>query len=186
VAGANTAFIFPPPFDGSTVAPSGVGPGQEIELSAEVQPLPEISSLAPATGTIVGGTEVTITGKNLSGATAVKFGKIPASSFTVDSETQITATAPAVSAPGAVDLNVTTAGGVSPTVRVDRFTYTACVVPKLKGRKLDVGRALLRKAGCKLGRVVGKRPRTGRVVRQSARPGKVLPRGAAVGVVLAR
>src|ERR1043166_1689358 len=30
VAGASTAFIFPPPFDGSTVAPSGVGPGAEV------------------------------------------------------------------------------------------------------------------------------------------------------------
>ncbi len=185
VAGASTAFIFPPPFDGSTVAPSGVGTGQELELSAEVQPLAEITSLTPAFGSIAGGVEVKITGKNLAGATAVKFGTIPAAGFTVDSETQITATAPAATAPGRVDVTVTTQGGVSSAVRADRFTYTACVVPKLKGKKLKADRIALRKAGCRLGRVTGTRSKQAKVVRQSASPGKVLPRGAAVNVKLA-
>ena len=38
VAGASYGFVFPPPFDGATVAPSGTVSGKEIELSAEVQP----------------------------------------------------------------------------------------------------------------------------------------------------
>jgi IPT/TIG domain len=184
VAGASTAFIFPPPFDGSTVAPSGVGPGEEIQLSAEVQPLAEVSSLSPGRGSIAGGTKVVITGENLAGATAVKFGEAPAETFAVDSETQITATTPKVTAPGEVDVTITTAGGVSETVRSDRFSYTACVVPKLKGKKLKADRVALRKAGCKLGKVSGARSKTAKVVRQSAKPGKVLPRGAAVNVRL--
>ncbi len=185
VAGASTAFIFPPPFDGSTVAPSGVGQGQEIELSAEVHPLAEITSLTPASGSIAGGAKVKITGKNLAGATAVKFGSIPATNFTVDSETQITATAPATTVRGKVDVSVTTQGGVSTPVRSGQFTYTACVVPKLKGKTLKANRVALGKAGCKLGRVSGPRSKRARVVRQSAAPGKVLPRGAAVNVKLA-
>jgi hypothetical protein len=184
VAGASTAFIFPPPFDGSTVAPSGVEPGQEIQLSAEVQPLAEIASLSPSAGSIAGGAKVVITGENLAGATAVKFGTEPADTFTVDSETQITATAPKTAKPGKVDVTVTTAGGVSETISSDRFTYTACVVPKLKGKKLKADKVALRKAGCKLGKVTGSRSKTAKVVRQSAKPGKVLPRGAAVNVRL--
>ena len=41
-----------------------------------------------------GGTSVTITGTNFTGATAVTFGGIAATSFTVNSATQITAVAP--------------------------------------------------------------------------------------------
>lgn len=185
VAGASTAFIFPPPFDGSTVAPSGTGPGLELELSAEVQPLAEITSVSPSFGSIVGGTEVTITGKDLAGTTAVKFGKAPATAFTVDSETQITATVPAATVPGRVDVTVTTPGGVSTASRGARFTYTACVVPRLKGKKLKATRKVLRKSGCRLGAITGVRSRNARVVRQGPAPGKVLPRGAVVRVRLA-
>lgn len=185
VAGASTAFIFPPPFDGSTVAPSGTGPGLEIELSAEVRPLAEVTSLTPAFGSIAGGTKVTITGTDLDGATAVKFGNTPASSFTADSETQVTATVPAATVPGRVDVTVTTPGGVSAPSRDARFNYTACVVPRLKGKKLKATRVALQKAGCKLGAVTGVRAKNAKVVRQSSAPGKVLPRGAAVRVKLA-
>jgi hypothetical protein len=185
VAGASTAFIFPPPFDGSTVAPSGTGPGLEIELSAEVRPLAEITSLTPSSGSIAGGAKVTITGTDLDGATAVKFGDAPASSFTAESETQVTATVPAATEPGRVDVTITTPGGVSSPSRDARFTYTACVVPKLKGKKLKATKLVLRKAGCRLGAVTGVRSKRAKVVRQSAAPGKVLPRGAAVRVRLA-
>ncbi|MGN6814687.1 MAG: hypothetical protein ACTHK3_01200, partial [Solirubrobacterales bacterium] len=39
-SGASYAAIFPTPFDGSVVAPSASFPGEEIELSAEIQPQP--------------------------------------------------------------------------------------------------------------------------------------------------
>ena len=70
----------------------------------------------------MGGTSVTITGTNLTGATAVRFGLGNATGFTVDSDTQITATAPAGS-PGTVDVTVATPGGTSARSPADRYTY---------------------------------------------------------------
>ena len=52
-----------------------------------------INSFTPALG--AAGTTVTITGANLSGATAVRFGTTPAASFSVVSATTVTATVPA-------------------------------------------------------------------------------------------
>ena len=46
---------------------------------------PTITSFTPTTGTTSGTTTVTITGTNLYGATAVKFGTTTAKSFTVTS-----------------------------------------------------------------------------------------------------
>ncbi len=85
---------------------------------------PTVTSISPLSGPIGGGTTVTITGTNLSGATAVSFGGTAATGYTVNSATQITATAPAGSA-GTVDVTVTTAGGTSATGSSDQFTYTA-------------------------------------------------------------
>ncbi|MEX2106324.1 MAG: IPT/TIG domain-containing protein [Solirubrobacterales bacterium] len=133
-AGASFAAIFPPPFNGSTLAPSSTISGKEIELSAEIQPAPAITEVTPTSGSVKGGTEVTITGTSFNGTSAVKFGTAPASSFTVDSDTQITATAPAAAKPAKVDITATTLAGTTGKVRADLFTYTACVVPKLKAR----------------------------------------------------
>ncbi|MFI6151535.1 PxKF domain-containing protein [Kitasatospora sp. NPDC051170] len=76
-------------------------------------PAPVVTGLAPAQGPLAGGTTVTVTGGNFTGATAVSFGGTPAAAFTVDSDTQITATAPAASAVGAVGVTVTTPAGTS-------------------------------------------------------------------------
>jgi len=84
---------------------------------------PTVTSVAPASGTTAGGTSVTITGTNLTGATAVLFGAT-AAGFTVNSATQITATAPAGSA-GQVDVSVTTPGGTSALNAGDQYTYLA-------------------------------------------------------------
>jgi hypothetical protein len=65
---------------------------------------------------------VTITGTNFSGASAVSFGVTAATSFTVNSATQISAVTPAGSA-GAVNVNVTTAGGT--VTDVGAYTYAA-------------------------------------------------------------
>ncbi|MFI9735057.1 IPT/TIG domain-containing protein, partial [Nocardia sp. NPDC052278] len=66
-----------------------------------------------------------LTGTNLTGATAVNFGGTPATSFVVDSSTQITAVAPAGAA-GTVSVTVTTVGGTSNGV-----SYTYVAVPTL-------------------------------------------------------
>jgi len=185
-AGASYGFIFPPPFDGSTVAPSGSEAGKEIALSAEVQPVPAITSIAPTFGSIAGGTAVTITGTNFNTASAVKFGSTPAAGFTVDSDTQITATAPAGTAPGSVDVTVTTLAGTSGTTPADRFTYTACVVPKLKGKTLKSSRRAVHRTECRFGKVIRHKKNTHHVIKQSPKPGTVRPPGAKVNVTLGK
>ena len=85
---------------------------------------PTVTGLAPNAGPLAGGTTVTITGTNLSLASAVKFGTLNASGVTVVSATKITATAPAVVAAGPVDVTVTTPGGTSATGAADEYTYT--------------------------------------------------------------
>jgi hypothetical protein len=189
VAGANYATIFPPPFDGAIVPPSGTISGQEIELSAEVQPAPEITKLSPTSGLVGGGTEVTITGTDFNAASAVKFGNTPAATFQVDSETQITATAPKAIKVGGVPVSVTTVAGTSVPSRVTNFTYSGCTVPNLYGKTLRQAKNRLHIANCKLG-TVGKVKRAaakrGKVVLESPKPGKVLAPGAKVNLKLGK
>ncbi len=90
-------------------------------------PAPTVTSVSPASGSSIGGTTVTLTGTNFTGATAVTFGGTAATGFTVNSATQITATAPAGSA-GTVDVRVTTTGGTSATGAAGQFTYVAITV----------------------------------------------------------
>nr|WP_245863727.1 IPT/TIG domain-containing protein [Caulobacter mirabilis] len=73
---------------------------------------PVINNLAPAKGSVLGGTTVQVNGLAFTGATAVTFGGVPATSFTVDSGGRITAVAPAGAA-GDVDVVVTTPSGSS-------------------------------------------------------------------------
>jgi len=70
---------------------------------------PTITGFAPTSG--APGTSVVITGANLTGATAVSFNGTAASSFTVNSDTQITAVVPATATSGAI--SVTTPSGTA-------------------------------------------------------------------------
>ena len=85
---------------------------------------PTVTAVNPTSGPTAGGTSITVTGTNLSGATAVLFGSTPATSYTVTSSTQISATAPAGA--GVVDVTVTTPGGTSATSAADRYGYGGC------------------------------------------------------------
>jgi hypothetical protein len=105
-AGTNLAIVTP-----GTVVIMPVG-----------DPEPTVTALSPATGEPTGGTAVTITGTALRGATAVKFGSTAAPSFTVVSDTEISAVAPAHDE-GVVDVRVTTPGGTSVVGPADRYTY---------------------------------------------------------------
>jgi hypothetical protein len=186
VASASFGKIFPPPFDNATVPPSGIVEGKEIELSAEVQPTPAIDSVAPDYGPVAGGTKVKVVGTDFGAASAVMFGETPAAGYTVDSDTQITATAPKSAKVGAVDVTVTTIAGTSPVGKPDRFYYEGCRVPKLKGKSLKAARKALYRADCALGAVKRAKGRRGRVVKQRPRPGKVLASGSRVTVFVGR
>ena len=87
---------------------------------------PTVSGVNPAGGPAAGGTTVTVTGTNFTGATAVRFGPNTAA-FRIDSGTQITATSPAGS--GIVDVTVQTPGGISSVSGADRFSYIAPPAP---------------------------------------------------------
>jgi hypothetical protein len=83
--------------------------------------MPTVASVIPNIGPATGGTSVTITGTNLTGATAVKFGNV-VGTYSVTDSTHIAATSPAGS--GTVDVTVTTPSGTSATSLADKFTYT--------------------------------------------------------------
>jgi hypothetical protein len=188
-SGASYASIFPTPFDGSVVPPSEMFSGKEIELSAEIQPAPEITAIAPNFGPITGNTAVTITGKNLGGATAVLFGTVPATNVTVGSDTEITATAPRGAAPGKVDVSVTTLAGDNADTRYDDYVYRACVVPVLRNKSLSKAKTLIKRGGCRLGhvkKVEASAKKKNKVLKQAPKPGKVLAPGARVRITLGR
>lgn len=67
----------------------------------------DVVAIAPDTGPATGGTDVIIVGSGFDGVSAVKFGTLDATSFNVDSLSQISAVTPA-HANGAVDVSVTT------------------------------------------------------------------------------
>ena len=83
---------------------------------------PSITSMSASVGLTTGGTSVVITGTNFTNVSAVMFGSISATSFTVNSSTRITAVSPAGSA-GVVDVRVTGPGGTSVVVAAGQFTY---------------------------------------------------------------
>jgi hypothetical protein len=86
---------------------SGTHTGRIVTVTVQqIVGKPTITSLSPTSGAPTGGTTVVIAGTNLGGASAVTFGATAATGFTVNSSTQITATAPAGS--GTVDVRVTT------------------------------------------------------------------------------
>jgi hypothetical protein len=109
--------------DVTVTTPEGTSPasgGAEFTYLAA----PVVSGVNPGSGPASGGTSVTIVGSGFTGATAVSFGSVPASSVVVVSGTQIIATSPAEGA-GAVDVTVTTPGGESAANPADQYTYIA-------------------------------------------------------------
>jgi large repetitive protein len=90
-------------------------------LTENIESAPTVTAVSPASGPAAGGTLVTITGTNFTGATSVSFGGAAATSFTVISATSITAISPAGT--GTVDVVVTTPSGSSATSPADQFTY---------------------------------------------------------------
>jgi uncharacterized repeat protein (TIGR03803 family) len=86
--------------------------------------LPTISGFTPANGPV--GTPVTITGTALTQTTKVTFGGVAATTLTVNSDTQVTATVPIGAITGKIA--VTTPGGTatSSTVFTVTATVTAC------------------------------------------------------------
>ncbi|MFM7259782.1 MAG: IPT/TIG domain-containing protein, partial [bacterium] len=83
---------------------------------------PTITTVSPSAGPIAGGTTITVTGGNLTGASAVSVGGVPCTSVTVVSATSLTAVTPAGTV-GAKSVSVTTPGGS--VTKTNAFTYLA-------------------------------------------------------------
>ncbi|MEX2621541.1 MAG: kelch repeat-containing protein, partial [Egibacteraceae bacterium] len=92
-----------------------------LKISPTPEGEPYVTGLSPRSGPENGGTGLVITGRDLTGATAVSFGSEPAADFTVDADDQITATSPPGT--GTAHVTVTTAEGTSPPNPVSEFTY---------------------------------------------------------------
>jgi hypothetical protein len=87
---------------------------------------PTVAKVVPNKGPVAGGTSVTITGLNLSGASAVRFGTVNATKFVVKSSTSIVAVSPAET-PRIADVTVTAPGGTSAVSTSDRFRFVPTV-----------------------------------------------------------
>jgi hypothetical protein len=93
-------------------------PGGTLTSNKIFRVTPAILSFKPTSGSV--GTQVTLTGTSFTGATKVTFGGVKATTFSVDSDTQITATVPTGAKTGKIQ--VTTPGGTATSPGV--FTVT--------------------------------------------------------------
>src|SRR5882672_720672 len=115
--------------DVTVVTPNGISITNTSDRYAYQTTLPQVSSVSPPSGPAAGGTSVTITGINLSGATGVKFGTTPAASFTAVSGSQVTAVSPPGTDQTTVDVTVTTPVATSATGPNDKFTFGTITTP---------------------------------------------------------
>jgi hypothetical protein len=100
---------------------------------------PSIQGVTPGGGSTLGGNKVTIVGSGFTGATAVSFGLLPATSFIVQSDQEIVAVAPAEPM-GSIDVSVTAPTGSTPVDPADVYNYSL-KVPVVTSVAPDVGPA---------------------------------------------
>ena len=100
--------------------------------------LPSISLFSPASG--AAGTVVTITGSNFAGVTAVRFNGFEATTYTIDSLTQITATVPTTATTGLV--TVLTSRGIVNSSTNFTIVQSPMLISQLYGAGGDSGSTL--------------------------------------------
>ena len=105
----------------AVTTPSGTVTSSTNLFTYSVPP-PTITAVSPKVGATAGGTTLTLTGTNLTGATAVSVGGTPVTSFAITNATTLTAVTPAHAA-GPVTIAVTTPAG-SVTSSTNLFTYS--------------------------------------------------------------
>jgi len=196
-----------------TRAPSEEKTKALLLVNVDIQPLPGISAVTPASGPMETGT-VTITGHDFEQVEDVSFGAYSVS-FEVVSETTIVAQAFAIT-PSTVPVTVTTRAGtvslpaaftfveaagvtmpnISPVVianlppvipDLSSLDAVECRVPRLKGKTLKQAKPALAAAHCKLGRVTkrkGVKANHARVLGQLPPAGSRAPVNASVRVRL--
>ncbi len=117
-----------PPQGAGTVDVTVTSAGGTSSTAADLQftyvAPPTVTGLSPNNGGINGGTDVTITGTNLSTTTMVQFGDTTAG-FSVNSDTSLTVISPGEGNPDTVEVKVVTIGGTSAPSGADVFTYSS-------------------------------------------------------------
>jgi alpha-tubulin suppressor-like RCC1 family protein len=103
---------------------TGIGAGGAFSVA--FGPPPTVTALSPPQGADTGGTSVTITGLDFSGATSVKFGSTEGTLIHA-SPTSITVTSPAGPVGARVHVTVTNSWGTSSTSPADLFGFTPTV-----------------------------------------------------------
>ncbi|HXW35475.1 MAG TPA: IPT/TIG domain-containing protein [Acidimicrobiales bacterium] len=122
------------PHEFHAIAPAGAG---TVSISVTInsqtatlddgftyENLPTIQHVVPDRGPSAGGNRVQINGAGFTGATAVEFGSVAATSFQVDSDQAITAIAPAEPSKTTVEVTVATPAGTSPVNENGANDYT--------------------------------------------------------------
>ncbi|HXB63890.1 MAG TPA: PKD domain-containing protein [Solirubrobacteraceae bacterium] len=102
-----------------------------VKASAPVSTVPKVSSVSPASGSVAGGTPITIAGTGFVPGATVEIAQgggagptaIPASKVVVVSPTEITATTGGLAKAGKWNLFVIDAGGTSSANAGDQYTY---------------------------------------------------------------
>lgn len=130
---AGTSFVVVDDSTITIVSPAhAVGPapvrvehpdGRSAPLNFLYLPATVVDDVDPGTGPVAGGTTVTITGSCFTGATAVLFDGVAATSFTVVSDVEITAVTPAGT--GTVDVTVVGATACGTGTLDDGFAYVS-------------------------------------------------------------
>ena len=105
-------------------------------ITVTVVPPPTVTAISPNAGPTAGGTAVTITGTNFTGATSVTIGGAATTSVVVVNATTITATTPAGTA-GAQDVVVTTPAGNGTGTGL--FTYCASAITVINNSSSGAG-----------------------------------------------
>lgn len=95
--------------------------GTSAALQYTYVAVPVVTAVSAGTAPRIGGTTVTVSGMNFTGATMVRFGSVRATSFRVVSASSLTAVAPAGT--GAIHVTVTTRFGTSVATTADVVTY---------------------------------------------------------------
>lgn len=90
-----------------------------------------LTQVNPNSGTVLGGTSVTLTGTGLTGATGVTFGGVPASGVNVVNSTTVAAVTPAF--PAAVPVFVSISAPAGGATLANGYTYVAAAVGQPSG-----------------------------------------------------
>jgi hypothetical protein len=125
-------------YDSTSPCPGLGGTGSTayacLQWASTFTPRPRVTGISPTFGPATGGTSVTISGDGFTAATAVDFGTAPAASYTINSDTSITAVSPADTSgtsPDTLDVTVVSPGGTGFTSSSDQFT--SYVQPTITG-----------------------------------------------------